>query len=509
MDYIQRIIEEQLANKRLLASLFEKWKTEKPQLSETEVESIVSRFGQLKNGLDREKPQVATFLFRYDGTDYPKFQERFLKDITKYSYSQIIFLLSEYTAGEEGLNLEVDDNFGKLSSNSSDEYIQRSKEMWDNCERATICEEGFRVHYIPNQKTSIQFGYYYHYLNNKKDDSNNTSNWCVTWRKNDNYWSSYRNNRTFYFIIDESKKNGPNSQYYIAALQRDTSTHDGYRLTDYRNNGDNTKSWNEIISLFPQLENYKELITPKHYNPDDELQKEGDNILNRITEEPGLYEFKRQPKNIKRNFIVAGKFIQKPESWASMDTEIRKIYINTTTAGNYRSKFASYELFMEVRKSNLDTNTLDHRLKTQGLDGIITLYEYLRLSQFRVSKTNIENPNIKIYRNRVTNKLGIFDAGRVDWYSRGGITYDDKYDESKPKLYKNAENPTEKFFVITYTRLGIGDDKNFYCVIPIARSKTSGYLLSAEAFGKLKERIVENDFMGTLPSGPEDNSDIN
>lgn len=507
MDYIQNIIEEQVKSKKVFNAMLNKWRETNPTLSAEEADQLFTRFSQIQNGLSTKKPQVVTFLFRFDGTDYPRFDPRFIKDITKYSYEQIKFLIDEYSAGEDQEGQVVDDgDFGKVDSHFSEENIEKSRNMWYGDDYKIIDEGTLRVYGIPDQRTSIKFGYYLKYLNQTQGVGR--TQWCVTYHSTSNMWSNYRDNRTFYFVIDETRDE--TDRYHLVALQRDTSTADGYRVTDKNNSGDNTKTWNEVVRLFPKLENHREAIATKRFTRKDELNGAKEiRLVDLISEQAGQYEFKRQAKNIKRRYINSGRVLAKPESWQSMDNELRMLYINQTNDNNYQTRFPSYDFLIEVRKVRNEFGSLDHRLRTTGVDGgVATLFDKLMETDFKVSKTNIENPYIKIYRSRTTKKLGIFNLNSLSWYNKDGVTYEPVYVESKPKLYKNAQNNAEKFFVITYSKMGYGEEQNFYCVIPLARSKTNGYLLSANAFANLKERIVENDFMGILPQSPEGEDDI-
>jgi len=174
--------------------IFDKWKLEKPNLSPDETEKLITVFQRIQNGLKPEKPQVFSFLSRFDGEHgFEKFDPNNLKDITKYSYQQISFLVGEYTEDEEEAQGDV---FAGKDTKPTEEKIAASKELWGGEENLIINEDGFRVYSIPDQKTSIKYGYYVETINRSQPSSN--SPWCVTWRQDQgrtNMWGSYRNQR--------------------------------------------------------------------------------------------------------------------------------------------------------------------------------------------------------------------------------------------------------------------------------------------------------------------------
>jgi len=101
-ELITDVIYEEIKNKKLFNALLDKWKLEKPNLSPDETEKLITVFQRIQNGLKPEKPQVFSFLSRFDGEHgFEKFDPNNLKDITKYSYQQISFLVGEYTEDEE------------------------------------------------------------------------------------------------------------------------------------------------------------------------------------------------------------------------------------------------------------------------------------------------------------------------------------------------------------------------------------------------------------------------
>ena len=99
-NIVYDMIVEEVKNKSLINSLLAKWQTENESLTYQDVESIYEKFaGRIQNGIRVDKPEILTFLNHFDGVHTkPKFprEPNLLKDITKYTYTQIIFLIDEY-----------------------------------------------------------------------------------------------------------------------------------------------------------------------------------------------------------------------------------------------------------------------------------------------------------------------------------------------------------------------------------------------------------------------------
>jgi len=66
-ELITTVIYEEIKNKKLFNALLEKWRMEKPNLSPDEAEKLITVFQRVQNGLKPERPQVFSFLSRFDG----------------------------------------------------------------------------------------------------------------------------------------------------------------------------------------------------------------------------------------------------------------------------------------------------------------------------------------------------------------------------------------------------------------------------------------------------------
>lgn len=516
MDYIQNIISEEIRNRRLFLSKYDEWKREQNSLTEEQATQIFEYFENIKNNLTPDMPPVARFLLKFNGVHGPMFREERLKDIAAYSFKQIMFLLNQYRTEEEGFNLEQEDNsdFGKLTSRATPENIEKSKALWYGDKHKVIDEETLRVYYIPDQKTSVQFGYYMEELNkqariNYSNIDNYARTWCIAVHNNNNLWSNYRDSRTFYFLIDDEK--GDRDLYKLAAIQRDTSTDEKYRITNREYDNDPQMSWEELVRIYPKLEGHEDVFKPVRYDSHDELNASDSgtptDIVQLMTEnENSEYYIPRQDRQDIVRYIGRGFNFTKAHIWPLLDANLKRLYINKITRDNVYLKISNLEFLNAILHS--DASLLSSRLYAVGINGLSEIRLRLMGGEFQMGRyNNVEHNGKVIYRHRNTNKFGIFDDSTGDWYKKDGITYEPNYNSSTPKLFKNVENPSDKFLIVTYFN---GDStKNFYCVIPMSGgNKNSGYLLSQKAFEKLEPNIVEGAFMHSIKKKPEDEKDI-
>jgi len=198
--------------------------------------------------------------------------------------------------------------------------------------------------------------------------------WCVTGRNTSdsrsNLWGTYRPKRTFWFVIDESKnpKDNPNKdvyRYYICALQyceRDQG-YTGFKMTSMLNDGDNPKTWEEVVRIYPQLAEHRDLFEYKTY---DEAELFDRSVANRLTEGEGRHQFAAARRELKKAYLEGGGVISTEKSWKSMDTNLRNMYILSTTARDAIDKFSSYELMSAIKKVGNEFRLLDSTLKSLG-----------------------------------------------------------------------------------------------------------------------------------------------
>lgn len=524
-DIIFGILNEENVNKNLITQLLRKWGSENQNLKFEDVQKIVYEdFASKKNGLNPKTPAVFSFLSRFDGNHgYEKFDPSNLQDITKYSFKQITSLLDEYK--DDDYVMQADTVFAGKDLKSNPKRLEASKNMWYNPNNTIINKDGFRVYYVPDQKESMKFGYYQNYCRSLFPYSNQ---WCVTGTgasdSRSNLWASYRPQRTFYFVIDETKLGGKNIEdvdknvnsnsdvaYYLGALQVVRDNRTGYRLTYMLNNdGDKDMTWDQLVKVYPQLDGEKEKF--KYVEYDAGLESADNNIVTRINEVPGNYfEFRRQDRRLKKAYITVGEGnITKAASWQSMDEGLRDEYVLSTEKEDVHEKFQTYELIEAIKKSGNIFKVLDQRLKQLGLNGVSVIYDKVLETEFKTARVSLDNKNIRLYRDRSSQKYGLYHGMYGDFLKLNGIKYDAFYEEIDTHVIMT--NDGEAYVVETYSKSAEPDNTSFYCIFPAdSEGKLiNGHFLTHQQFLKLKERFEpgEDESFSMVDTIKSDDFDI-
>ncbi len=485
-DLVYDVIVEEVKNKKLFNFLLKKWFGDNPTPEQIQqAEADLTLFMEKQKSLTVNNPAVYTFLMRHDGNHgLPAFDPSKLMDISQYSLEEIESLLHEFrdavlTAGEE------DEFKGKLTSD--EKKVAASKKLWVSDRDTIINEEGFKVHFVSDARESIKYGFYQQAMAEKHGGVQ----WCVTGRNTSdsrsNLWGTYRPRRTFWFVMDESKnpKDNPNKEvykYYICALQYCERDHGytGFKMTSMLNDGDNPKTWEEVIRIYPQLAEHRDKFEYVAY---DEAELFDRNMANRLTENPGRNEFAAARRELKKAYLDGGGVISTERSWKSMDTNLRNLYILTVTARDAVDKFSSYELMSAIRKVGNEFRLLDSTLKSVGSRqdqngrisnqsladlGVAYIYQHLMEHEFITARTSIDNPKIRLYKSKKNKKkFGLYHLGKTDWVIHDGIKFEPDYTETSTILYIDDQDKT--YLVETYVlgENGPIDERSLYCVYPI------------------------------------------
>jgi hypothetical protein len=490
------------------------------ELESDEIEKIGNWFVNNKARFSVKQPQFKTFLARFDGVHYPKFdaEKRNVRDHNSYTAEQIKFLYyefvdpdSENVDTDEEIFLHNPNNPGVIDRSPSDAKVEASKNLWFGDKYKIIDEDGFRVYKIPNQQVSINFGYYldtmhqapYNIYGNK---------WCTTWHNTSNYYAGKRPDRSFYFVIDESKYPGNVtdlnvSKYYLTALQSmKPETGIEFKWTDITNPGEPIVEKEELLKTFPKLRGHLDELVFEPYNANELTIS---NPLANINEIPGNRdEFRRVSRELKQRFIAAGYPLRLSASWDSMDENLRKLYINTNDERNLVDKFASYELLQQISKSQSELTSLERRINQlfPG-EGVGMLFKKVMSGEFVNERSSLKNKDVVLYRSKTTNKFGLYNARNAVWVQMGGIKYDAVYVESSVDSYFDDEG--NAYIVEIYSKnMGQEDNSSFYCIFPIEdENGVDGYFLSHTKWEELKTKLnPETDELQNF--NPDDDTDL-
>lgn len=498
-ELVYDVLLEEVKNKKLFNFLLKKWFGDQPTDEQIEkCEEIINTFAQSTGKLSPNSAAVISFLDMYDGNHGSEyFDGKFLKDITKYSLKQINSLLDEFKDSD----YEIDDSQGKFGPDQklTEVNIEASKKMWEGDENLIINEGTLRVYKIDSQSTSMKYGYYQQMMAQKY----NGNQWCVTGRGAENQsqrnlWGSYRGNRTFYFVIDESKKPTEETRrsdrdfnevnkYYLCALQVVPSSSMGYMTTSMVNEKDEDNTWEKIIAIYPQLATHKDELVPVKYDVSVELDVDN-SIFARITETPGSqYEFRRMPRQIKKAHINNGASIKTLRSWESMDKALKDHYIGLTTQNNFTDRFQDWQIMNDIRK-NTQFVDLDNRLKTVNVkNGVGAIFANLMSSEFNVSRQSLDNNLFVLYESRNTHKFGLYNTRSAKWI------YEPLYKEINLEIY--SDDSENSYVVETYSQTGEADDSSFYCVFPINsdNENAAAHFITFKHWAVLSEKMHTKD----------------
>ena len=538
-DIVKKHLTEAQMSRETEAFLLNKWKGATPEA----VKKIFDWFEGVKNSFPLEQDQVKggllSFLGWFNGSspNREKFDLKNVRDIRSYSLPQIKRLWSEFKSeplftGEEGEgpSLSVDEIFYKnvdSAAPSSDsivnyfkrpdslresdknkltELFEKSKELWFGTRHLIFEDDGFRVYNIPDQATSIAFGWYLYYI--RYTYNYRGSNWCTTTPSSNNFFQSKRGDRSFYFVIDESKfpdttdnqnqstTDGP--FFYLSALQiMAPNNYDRakYKVSGIHNPGEPTYDRENLLRLYPKLAPLLDTDKLQYipWNQDDQLGG-GRNIdpISRINEREGdEYEFAVRPPNEKLEFINRqGAVLRKAKSWRSMNEAMKKQYsFATLTRDNMYDKFSNSELFKAL--SQAERKTLDNRINIvrPNEGGIKLIIKNIMQNDFYVDeRLSLDKDYLSLYKSRSSGKFGIYNLREDNWVNFDGITFDDEYNQISERPYKT--NDGKRFFAIIYSRSSTPDNTSFYVLLPVSGNKIDGFFVSARKWEELKVQLV-------------------
>jgi len=497
-DILYDILLEEFSNKKILKMCILKWYGENPTNEQTfEADNLLTKFYELKtsNRLKTTNAEVTTFL-----NNFQNFDPSNIPNATLYSLEQMKFIVGEfYELNDEEERNNIPEILRGRNLPKTPERIEASKSLWyENNQYTIINEDGFRVYFIPDIKTSINFGYYEGEMSRTAPYSEQIyhNQWCTTKEVvSSNLYSSYRNRRTFYFIIDESKHPDiqPNvqvSQYYLSALQYATDSPTNFRLTSILNNGsDPTFTEEQLYSIYPKLRGHMDKIKKVDYDLDAEL---GDNvnILDRINEDGGQYEFARIPSRLKKAYIDSGKPIRKEKSWLSMQDGLKTSYIDLTTNENIYERF-DYELFKIIKKDNKWLKSLEARIKKlKGEKGFVEFIYNFNKDTYDLIRISKNSNNVVLYGTKLKpSKYGIWNSKKGNWQEQGGITYDDVYTYPKSVIIKSSKEPDRRYLAQIYSvNNGQPDNKSFVVLYSDKREDMArGFFMTYSKFLELQE----------------------
>jgi hypothetical protein len=472
-----------------------------------------------------ESHEVQSFLYRFDGDHAAnsKFDIQNLKDLSKYSLHQIEGLYHEYHDITQEMNRNDEEAFQETGGTSSQPKREASKKLWFGQNNVVFDAPGFKVHYIPDQKTSVKYGYYQQEIRNQlygydwnAQRSNITSHWCVTGRGSSdswtNLWGRYRSEgKTFYFVIDESKKpeegkkysGNDNSKYYLGALQKYPRGRTGWILTSLLNDGDQDMTWQQVIQIYPQLKEHEELLKSVEYDPSVELNVDT-SLIGRINEQPGSpNEFAKQDPAIKKAYIDEGHPLKTAKSWETLNSYLRNLYIARTEEGNMLNSYSTLEFLNAIKHTPNFYQLLENKIKSlcerstnlqYKNKGIGVLYHNIIKRDMIIERQSIDSDNILLVRDENDSAKkdfsGLWDIKTMNWAVYDGIQYKNEYKELHVYLYVVKDSGTN-LIVNSYSKSNDEDPSSFYVIHPASTNNDLGmaHFVSYNKFQELLSKI--------------------
>lgn len=496
-DILYDILLEEFANKKILRACMLKWYGENPTNEQSfEADNLLTKFYELKTGnkLKTTDAEVITFL-----NNFPDFDVSNIPNATMYSLQQMKLLIGEFyelDGNEDNTTNTIPEILRGKDLPKTPERIAASKSLWyENNQYTIINEDGFRVYSIPDRQTSINFGYYEGEMSRTPPYSEqpNHMQWCTTREiTSSNLYSSYRDRRTFYFVIDESKNpevepNVQISQYYLSALQYSTDSPTNFRVTSILNNGsDPVFTEEQLYAIYPKLRGHIDKIKKVEYDYAAELG-ESANILDRITENEGQYEFARMSWRLKKAYIDSGKPIRKEKSWMSMQDGLKTSYIDLTQSNNVFERFKK-ELYFAIKKDKKWLTSLERRLSILGYKGLSELVAEINKDTYDLVRVSQNSNDVVLYRTKLKpSKYGIWNSKKNDWYEKNGITYNDVYTDPSTNVFTSSKD-NKRYLVQIFNESGGPSNSSFVILYPtVKEEKARGFFMTYNTFLDLKE----------------------
>lgn len=525
---------EAVRDKQKFNIVFTRWKSEDPNLSEEIGELLFNEHLKRSASFKITNPNVVTFLNRFDGdiVKYNKFApnvdrsntleiEKAMSKIENFTLEQIKFLVSEFIEipGQEDTNTVV--RIAEPNQEPTPKIIDESKKLWYSKGNNLIIDEGdFRVYAIYDRQTSIDFGYYEGYMSQQEPYKSQPyhTQWCTTRHNvNSNLYAGYRDRRTFYFAIDDTKNPDvePNvqiSQYYLSAIQyaEDTARGVNYKITTILNSGtDRDIKEEELYTIYPKLRGHLHKLVKKEYDQKSETNQDTD-VINLMTEAPGEFEYKRRSHREKKTYIDRGKPLRKKESWLSTPKDMRRSYIDLTTDQNIFERFSN-EIILTILTDKDDKSSFVRRLNILNIKLSNLLSHFLK-NDYEIYGENLKNDNIKLIQNKVSRKYGLYNVETFEFLNLGGVTYDCDYKKVEHKVMIDEEG--NDYIVIIYSKSSGVDDKSFYSIYGNDKGSMKiipSYFVSKRSWDQLiadGKLMDENDLVTKTEFDLDKDSDI-
>lgn len=518
-----------------------------PEEQDKYVNSIIVRHDQLKSTMNTDNPIVNNFLLRHDGTHGSKKIE--LQQLQSLPQAPIVELLDLMKAlGKfEKLNLStgtgdgdvekteeeiekerVDSVFLEADNKPTEKKLEYSKSLWEDPNTAIINDNGVRVYFIKDQETSERFGYFYESIFKEqykliKGDPKFSSvqisaPWCQVWRgtsyrgyeikdengrfmysHSQNKWGDMREDHgyTFYYLIDDKINPLENivekGQYHMVAVA--IKRNGGIILSPMLNVGEISKSWSQLVDMYPELDAHRNLFESEDFDPSETkiIKQQGEIKISEVEGSPK--EFARLTPDEQISWIQSeDKDIQKVKSWKAMAPGVRAAYMKTITPSNLTHKIGNYDLYKIIISTGFG-----NAINKQVENGVTKLALFYVGADFDVAFLGKKVPTTIVYSNKRTKNKGIFDTLEGKWVVKDGVTYDDRFVNQERE--GDIAFTDEGDYVTIYKFVATDNNDKFY-VIHDGGKDHIGYIVSSKMYESFRDEYL-NDTKTLDPKGKQ------
>ena len=479
-------IEKKVKPLKPMEVLVNKWKAESPGIDDNEIRDAIEFFrtrrGSLRPYMDpeeaiekdyRNSPEVVELKRNFP--TFPAESVVRLRDIQNYSWDQLEFLIDRFNGTA---NLALVDF--RVEGDTPEIRKANSLKKWERTSNRIIDKNGVIVFRVTGQDESIALGDMQHILTSTYGGVP----WCIT-NIGSSYYKSYRNRRSYYFIMDTTKpENSPERMSVIQPINHNDDhwwRREGpFVISKRPNSGDFTnETWQDIVNIWPALEGEAEKF---QYFGETRKEAEGArigdiNFNGDPANNPWDFEGRNVTKELKLNFVTgANNIIPKFRYFQSLGTSLLHSYIQSTTKDTYHLKFVSdnrsrpYEILDHIQKfapqeyKYLDSEVLKRLLGIPMGVGAIKLK--MMCVSYEYSFTELGR-NIKLLQDKNTELFGIISLNTLEFIKPIDYIY-----TSAKSLVKTVRNENGKLkdatsylfrYSLSHTQ---GGDDYFYWFTP-------------------------------------------
>jgi hypothetical protein len=267
----------------------------------------------------------------------------------------------------------------------------------------------------------------------------------------------------------------------MAAIQ--INNYGSYTVSSMFNDGDETKSWDFIVSTWPQLDGEREKFEWRALSQD---ELESAKVTDMINETPGdPNEFSAQTPQRMTEYISIGGKIKEVDSWNAMTPELKTTYITMMQLHDATSRISNSKLLTAILKTSPPDfpyrEKLDRKLKQIGKPGIEYLVNDFMQKDYILVRKGQKDDNYRIYQSKSSHLFGIYHISSFEWVMDGTtkIEYNDRFSEEK--MMRTEDEQGKRYAVKSYSA---DNGDAFYVIIDNPTlsdgGEALGYLISKQ-----------------------------